>query len=42
MARRRFIALGATFFSVLPAGAKDWQGVMLPNQPTLADQFHVP
>jgi hypothetical protein len=34
MARIRLIALGAMVLSVLPAGAKDWQGVMLPNQPT--------
>ena len=34
MTRRRLIALGAAFLFVLPAGAKDWQGVMLPDQPT--------
>ena len=34
MGRRRFIALGAAFLFVFPAGAKDWQGVMLPDQPT--------
>jgi hypothetical protein len=28
------IALGAVLLLVLPAGAKDWQGVMLPDQPT--------
>jgi hypothetical protein len=34
MARRQFIALSAAFLFVLPAAAKDWQGVMLPDQPT--------
>jgi hypothetical protein len=34
MTRRRFIALGAAFLFAYPAGAKDWQGVMLPDQPT--------
>jgi hypothetical protein len=34
MARTRLIALGVAFLFVLPAGAKDWQGVMLPDQPT--------
>jgi cation transport regulator ChaC len=34
MGGRQFIALGAAFLFVLPAGAKDWQGVMLPDQPT--------
>jgi len=34
MARRWLIALGAAFLFVIPAGAKDWQGVMLPDQPT--------
>jgi len=34
MRRRRFIALGATLLFALPAGAKDQQGVMLPDQPS--------
>ncbi len=34
MGRIRLIALGAAFLFVVPAGAKDWQGVMLPDQPT--------
>src|SRR3984957_5654455 len=34
MARRWLIALGAAFLFAVPAGAKEWQGVMLPDQPT--------
>src|ERR1700723_2859804 len=34
MARTKLIALGAIFLLTVPAGAKDWQGVMLPDQPT--------
>ena len=34
MKRRWLIALGAAFLFALPAGAKDWQGTMLPDQPT--------
>ena len=34
MRHRRFIALGPALLFVLPAVAKDWQGVMLPDQPT--------
>ena len=34
MTRRWLIALGAVFLSVAPISAKDWQGVMLPDQPT--------
>jgi hypothetical protein len=34
MARTRLIALGAALLFALLAGAKDWQGVMLPDQPT--------
>ena len=34
MPRIWLIALGAMLLFVLPAGAKDWQGVMLPDQPT--------
>jgi hypothetical protein len=34
MARIWLIALGAAFLFVHAAGAKDWQGVMLPHQPT--------
>jgi hypothetical protein len=34
MARKWLIALGAAFLFVLPASAKEWQGVMLPDQPT--------
>jgi hypothetical protein len=34
MKLRRFVALGAAFLFVTRAGAKDWQGVMLPDQPT--------
>ena len=33
MVRRRLVVLGAAFLSALSAGAKDWQGVMLPGQP---------
>jgi cation transport regulator ChaC len=34
MERTRLMALGAMFLSVLPASARDWQGVMLPKQPS--------
>jgi hypothetical protein len=34
MVRTRLIALGAAFLLIGPAGAKDWQDVMLPDQPT--------
>ena len=34
MARTRLIALGAAFLFATPICAKDWQGVMLPDQPT--------
>src|ERR1700722_16233470 len=34
MAFVRLIALGASFLFAVPVGAKDWQGVMLPDQPT--------
>ena len=34
MTRRRFVALGAALLFLTPAGARDWQGVMLPDQPT--------
>ena len=34
MARTRLIALGAMFLLAIPATARDWQGVMLPDQPT--------
>src|SRR3984957_19725659 len=34
MARKWLIALGASFLFAVPVGAKDWQGVMLPDQPT--------
>ena len=34
MTRTMLIALGAAFLFAVPAGAKDWQGVMLPDQPT--------
>jgi hypothetical protein len=34
MTRTMLIALSAAMFFALPAGAKDWQGVMLPDQPT--------
>ncbi len=34
MRRTRLIALGATLLFSVPAGAKDWQGVMLPDQPS--------
>jgi hypothetical protein len=34
MKRTWRIALGVAFLFVLPAGARDWQGVMLPDQPS--------
>jgi len=34
MKLRRIVALGAAFLFAAHAGAKDWQGVMLPDQPT--------
>jgi hypothetical protein len=34
MTRRWFIGLGAALLFVSSAGAKDWQGAMLPDQPT--------
>jgi len=34
MARKWLIALGAAFLFAVPVWAKDWQGVMLPDQPT--------
>jgi hypothetical protein len=34
MGRVWLIALGAALLFALPAGARDWQGVMLPDQPT--------
>jgi hypothetical protein len=34
MARTRLIAFGAALLFVPVAGAKDWQGVMLPDHPT--------
>jgi hypothetical protein len=34
MGGRQFIALGAAFLFVLLAGARDWQGMMPPDQPT--------
>ena len=34
MARIWLMALGAALFLASPAGAKDWQGAMLPDQPT--------
>jgi hypothetical protein len=34
MTLTRVAALGAMVLFALPAGAKDWQGVMLPDQPT--------
>jgi hypothetical protein len=34
MARKWLIALGAAIVFALPAGAKDWQGAMPPDQPT--------
>jgi hypothetical protein len=34
MTRRLLIAFGAAFLFVPVAGAKDWQGAMLPDQPT--------
>jgi hypothetical protein len=34
MAGTRLIALGAVFLLAVPAVARDWQGVMLPDQPT--------